>query len=1007
MPMKAEMASKNSDYDPQQVELKWQHYWEERGVYSPDLDNAQKPFYNLMMFPYPSAEGLHVGNMFMQTGSDIYGRFMRMNGFDVFEPMGLDGFGIHSENYALRVGKHPMEQAKISQENFYRQMRMTGSGFDWSRLLETYDPAYYRWTQWLFIQMFKHGLAYRKKAQVNWCPSCKTVLSDEQVIAGECERCGSVVEKRNLEQWFFRITEYARKLLDNLKELDWSERVKIAQRDWIGRSEGALITFSVEETDRQIKVFTTRPETLHGATFLVISPEHEIVAELLELKFKVAKSQIDQVQAYVKQAQMKTDQERTAEGKEKTGVFSGLYVMNPVTNEKIPVWVADYVLGGYGTGAIMAVPAHDQRDFEFAKKYNLSIKHVVMFSSVDKDNPPQKGKESAKRDVIIGIVHNPKTDKYLALKWKQLPWTTFVTGGVEGEEDAIEAARREVAEETGFTDIEFVRVLGGPTEAFYYAQHKGVNRQTKAYSVLFELKSMKKNEVAPEEQRLHELEWLTLDEMQKDKNLRHVEFPLIYDWITSGSDVYTGSGVLVNSGEWDGWQMPDEIDKVFRYIKERDIGERTENYHLRDWLISRQRYWGPPIPMIYCEKCAQEGRSWFTTDEAKSQRKVSDFKFKISNSEAEAAVGWYPVPDDQLPTVLPYIKDFKPLGTGKAPLANHPEFYETTCPMCGGPARRETDVSDTFLDSAWYFFRYTSTDIDTSSFDIERVKKWLPVNIYIGGAEHSVLHLLYARFVTMALHDFGLIGFDEPFTRFFAHGLIIKEGAKMSKSKGNVIVPDEYIAKYGADTLRMYLMFLGPFNQGGDFYDTGIEGMFRFVRRVWILLTKEKKAETKDQKLAAENLFWMHKTIKAVTEDIRELAYNTAIARMMEWYNFLSRNSVVTSEEKEVFLKLLAPFAPHMTEELYHTLLDHSLDESIHQSTWPQYDEKYLVSESVTIVIQVNGKRRADIMIPSSHVSDKVFVQEKAQAKVDKYLKDQTTAKVFYVPGKIINFVLK
>lgn len=1032
---------KKTIYQPLDIETKWQTIWESDNTYSPDLDEPKKSFYNLMMFPYPSAEGLHVGNMYAFTGADVHGRFVRMQGFQVFEPIGLDGFGIHSENYALKVGTHPYDQAQKAQKNFYRQFKMTGNGYDWNHTLETYDPSYYKWTQWLFVEMFKHGLAYRKAAQVNWCPSCKTVLSDEQVIAGECERCGSAVEKRNLEQWFFRITNYAQKLLDNLDKLDWTERVKTAQHNWIGRSEGAIIKFPVnsgqsskngQKSDELLKdgksyidVFTTRPDTLFGATFLVVSPEHPIVNEIKNPEYGISPETVKKVQEYVRQARKKTEQERTAEGREKTGVFSGLSVINPMTKQKLPVWIADYVLLGYGTGAIMAVPAHDQRDFEFAKKYDLPIKHVVMFSSVDTENPPQKGMESTQRDVIIGIVRNPKNGKYLALKWQQQPWTTFVTGGVEEGEGVVEAARREIAEETGYRDLQLVRVLGGPTEAFFYAQHKGVNRQTKAYSVLFELESEKKDTVAAEERELYSLEWLTLDEIQKDQHLRHVEFPLILEWITSGSDVYTGPGVLINSGDWDGWNVPQDTWKVIDWLEEAGIGRREVNYHLRDWLISRQRYWGAPIPMIYCEKCAKEGKSWFTVLQAKQ-----DQRSKIKDQKEDWAVGWFPVPDDQLPVELPYIKDFKPLGTGKAPLANHPEFYETTCPYCGGPARRETDVSDTFLDSAWYFLRYLATDWNDIPFpsvslaqseklkaknegkignwklkieNSERRSAWLPVDIYIGGAEHSVLHLLYARFVTMALKDFGYIDFEEPFTRFFAHGLIIKESAKMSKSKGNVIVPDEYIGKYGADTLRMYLMFLGPFSQGGDFRDTGIEGMFRFVRRVWHLFNTLKFTEQDDQ----EVLTGLHKTIKAVTEDVRDLSYNTAIARLMEFYNLVSSKEGMTKQSAESYLKLFAPLAPHLTEELYHTVFGHPEKESIHHSNWPAYEEKYLVSDQVTIVIQVNGKRRAEIVLTQDEAGNEELVKEKAQEKVFKYLDGQNIVKSIYIRNKILNFVVK
>ncbi len=758
-------------YNPTEIEPKWQKIWSQKGTYKVNLDlpaqagKAKKPFYNLMMFPYPSAEGLHVGNVYAFVGSDIYGRFTRMKGFDVFEPIGLDGFGIHSENYALKVNKHPKDQAKISQENFYRQLHLIGNAFSWDRKVETYDPDYYKWTQWIFIQLFKKGLAYRKKSPVNFCPKDLTVLADEQVIDGKCERCGSMVEKRDLEQWFFKITDYAQRLLDNLATMNWSEKVKIAQKNWIGRSEGMMINFD------EIKVFTTRPETVDGATFLVLSLQHPYIQEI---KNKVDAKKVQEIEKYIESHSAKASRDKKA----KTGVFTGFYVRNTVTGKNIPVWIADYVLMEYGTGAIMAVPAEDERDKEFAKAHKIEI---------------------------------------------------------------------------------------APTS----------------------LKAMPK-------------------------------------------------------------------------------GQQVVNYHLRDWLISRQRYWGPPIPMINCEKC-----------------------------------GWQPVADDQLPVLLPDVKDWKPRsassGQTKSPLASIESFVNTTCPNCKGPAKRETDVSDTFLDSAWYFFRYISTDNKKNAWTEARVKKWLPVHMYIGGAEHSVLHLLYSRFLTMVFKDLGFTDFEEPFARFYAHGLLIKEGAKMSKSKGNVVVPDEYIRKYGADTLRTYLMFLGPFNQGGDFYDSGIEGVFKFLNRVYKLLSEVKLEEQKSK----SSLQMMHKTVKRVTEDMENLRFNTSIAKLMEWYNFLSKQTSISKDEVITFLKLLAPFAPHMTEELYSSFSK----DSIHLSSWPVFEAEMLKEEQATIVVQVNGKFRDSITIESSKIGDQKFIEDKArEGRAKNYIKE--VKKVIYIEGKILNFVV-
>ncbi|PJC54431.1 MAG: leucine--tRNA ligase [Candidatus Levybacteria bacterium CG_4_9_14_0_2_um_filter_35_21] len=897
-------------YNPSEIEPKWREVWEKEGTYKPDLESSDKPFYNLMMFPYPSAEGLHAGNMYAFTGADIYGRFKRMQGFSVFEPIGLDGFGIHSENYALKIGKHPMEQAKISEKNFYRLLHETGNSYDWSRTVETYDPKYYKWTQWIFTQMFKKGLAVRKKSPVNFCPSCKTVLADEQVITkiknqrskikdgkeeldgekvGVCERCETIVEKKNLEQWFFKITDYAERLLNNIPELNWSEIVKIAQTNWIGKSEGMSIEFKIQNSKFKIEVFTTRPDTLFGATFLVLAPEHEIVASLLESRIKNQESRIGEIREYAEKAKKKSDLERQAEGKEKTGVFSGLYAVNPVNNEQIPVWIADYVLASYGTGAIMAVPAHDLRDFEFAKKYNLGIKPVI-------------------RD----------------------------------------------------------------------------------------LEEKNKNELA---------------------------------------EAYSGDGEIMNSQDWNGWKYPQDKEKVFKWLEEKKIGQKKAHYHLRDWLISRQRYWGPPIPIIYCRKC------WEVKSEKLKVKSEQGKDYKLIDNEEWAIV---PVPEKDLPVELPYIENYKPIGTGKSPLATHPEFYNVKCPNCGGDAVRETDVSDTFLDSAWYFLRYLATDWDDMPFpsvkfaqnlklktkNLKEIENsalrvaWLPVHMYIGGAEHSVLHLLYSRFMTMFLHDLGLISFEEPFSRFFAHGLLIKEGAKMSKSKGNVIIPDAYIKKFGADTMRCYLMFLGQFSQGGDFYDTGIEGMNRFLKRIWVLAQNVNLSEKEEDK---EVLRVLHKTIKGITGDIEKLSYNTSLAKLMEFYNFISDKKTIGKDVLEDFLKLLAPFAPYLSEELFQLFLKSKIKNqkskmntnkqlnnktakfnSIHLQKWPEFDPKFLVQDKVTIVVQVNGRVRDNFKFQTSNLKLKKNVEEEAKKseKVKAYLEGKKIIKIIYVEGKIINFVI-
>jgi len=745
--------SKQAVYNHHLIEQKWQIVWSNCGLYSPDIKKAKKPFYNLWMFPYPSAEGLHAGHAFASTGSDIYGRFMRMNGKTVFQPIGYDSFGIHSENYAIKINEGPHEVVRRTTKHYEEQMRSLGHGYDWTKTLTTSSPDYYKWTQWLFIKMWQKGLAYKKKAEVNFCPSCKTVLADEQVIDGACERCQSEVGKKDLEQWFFKITDYADKLLSGLDKINWSERVVKAQRGWIGKSEGMIIKFG------DVEVFTTRPDTLNAVTFLA-------TAELYE------------------------------EGsKEKKGEFTGKYAVSPLDGRKIPIWKTNYVTSGYGTGIIMGVPAHDARDMDFARKYHLNI-------------------------------------------------------------------------------------------------------------------------------------------IQKD---------------------------------------PDQ--KLWDEIENKGWGKKHTNYHLRDWLVSRQRYWGAPIPMIYCDKCK-----------------------------------WNPVPEKDLPVLLPSISDYKPEGTGKGPLANHPDFFSVSCPQCGSNATRETDVMDTFVDSSWYFLRYPSVG---SEFEIPRLpwnpeitKKWLPVDLYFGGAEHSVLHLMYARFVTMVLHDLKLLDFEEPFPRFFAHGLMIKDGAKMSKSRGNVVNPDEYVSKYGADTLRLYLMFVGPMDGYPDFRDTGIEGMYRFVSKLWRLFSITKDASLAIRK--SEMDIKMHQTIKKVTEEIQEFKYNTAIAAIMELVNvFIKNSSQISISNLKSLALLLAPFTPHLAEEVWHEVLGNK--NSIHISSWPKYDPKLIKEENVIIVIQINGKLRSQLTVNSeqSTVKEEIMKLVKKDEKAAKWLESKKVNKVIYVPGKIINFVIQ
>jgi leucyl-tRNA synthetase len=811
-------------YDPSAVERKWQRLWEERGTNSfslEELRDARDPFYNLMMFPYPSAEGLHVGNIYAFTGADVHGRYQRLRGRTVFEPMGFDAFGIHSENFALKVGTNPMDLIPKNVANFTRQLKRIGGMFDWSHSVDTTDPDYYKWTQWVFVQLFRAGLAERKEAPVNWCPSCMTVLANEQVIAGACERCGTPVEQRKIAQWFFKITQYAQRLLENLERIDWSEKTRKAQLNWIGRSEGARLTFPLldpegSESGTVIDVYTTRPDTVFGATYMVLSPEHPLVEAVTREGLSAP------VYAYRDKARAKDLVERQKVDKTKTGVSTGGYCRNPATGEPIPIWIADYVLMDYGTGAIMAVPGHDQRDFDFAKQFELPIVRVVAAPGDGPDTPLE--------------------------------------------------------------------------------------------------------------------------------------------------EAYVGPGTLVSSGQFDGTDVSESVRVVTEWAARSGWGEAQVNYRLHDWCISRQRYWGPPIPVVYCDVC-----------------------------------GPVVVPEKELPVVLPRLEDFKPDQSGVSPLARLEEWYVTTCPDCGATARRETDVSDTFLDSGWYFLRYPSTDFDDKPFDAALTKKWLPVDTYIGGNEHAVLHLLYSRFLTMVLHDLGYLDFEEPYDVFRAHGLIIAEGAKMSKSKGNVIVPDPLIEEFGADTLRTYLMFLGPFEEGGDYRQDGIQGPHGFLHRLWDTVASVAGGEDLEPDAGVERK--LHQTIRQVTEQIPTLQYNTAIAALMECLNAVRAGGRRPARaEVEPLVPLVAPFAPHIAEELWQRL---GHPESIFDApNWPEFDAAKAVESTVTIAVQVNGRLRASIQVAKGATEAEVVAAARAEENVARHLDGAKERRVVYVKERLVNFVV-
>jgi len=804
-------------YPHEKVESKWRAYWKEHGLHEPDLDNPADKLYTLVMFSYPSGDKLHCGHWYNFGPTDTWARFQRMNGHNVFEPMGFDAFGLPAENYAIQHGVHPDKSTQDNIDYMRKQLRQIGAMYDWRNEVDTSDPEYYKWTQWLFLKLFELGLAYKKKAPVNWCPSCETVLANEQVIDGKCERCDSQVEKKHLEQWFFKITDYAEKLLDGLEKIDWPEKTKAMQRHWIGKSVGAEMLFALKkDPETTINVFTTRPDTIYGATYLVLAPEHPLVEDI------TTDDQKDTVLNYVQRAENTSDIERLAEDREKTGVFTGAYATNPFTEEAIPIWIADYVLYTYGTGAIMAVPAHDERDYEFARKFGLPIVEVI---SPD------------------GEVHD--------------------------------------------TD-----------------------------------------------------------------------------------ECFSDHGILLNSGEYSGMKSREAIKQIAADCEKRDIGKASVQYRLRDWLISRQRYWGAPIPVVYCHQC-----------------------------------GTVPVPAEELPIELPRDLDLRNTqGSGLAPLGHSEDFVNTTCPECGNDARREIDTMDTFVDSSWYFLRYVDSHYEDGPWNPDRVKKWLPVDQYVGGAEHATMHLLYARFVIKALHDAGLLHFNEPFQRLLHQGTITKDGAKMSKSRGNTVSPDEFIDKYGSDIFRMYLMFMGPYEDGGDWSDKGIVGIDRFVNRMWRLIethgsTSNKMCSDGDLKRV------MHNTIKSVREDTADFKFNTAISRIMEYVNALyKQEDAIGVDNLEVLARLIAPFAPHLGEELWEKLGNNP---SIFQVELPEYQEDLLQEESVTIVVQVNGKVRGNFAAPIDSEEDLLKESAIELDNVKKYIEGKKIIKSVVIPNRLVNLVVK
>jgi leucyl-tRNA synthetase len=1127
-------------YNPKEIEPKWQQVWRETGIYKADMSRTDDKFYIVPMLPYPSGD-LHIGHWYNFAPTDTVARFHRMLGQNVFQTVGFDAFGLPAENAAIKRNTQPAVWTYGNIETMTRQLEQIGASYDWDHSLATCKPDYYRWNQWLFLKLFEKGLAYRARRMVNWCPKDLTVLANEQVVGEEnvCERCGTPVIQKELEQWFFKITDYAERLLEDLENVDWPEKVKTMQENWIGKSQGALVKFKVaskadyvllhgfsgspktnffpwlakelgdkayipdlpnssrpdakeqaefvlknhkfsgdtvllghsygsvsvlrilEQLDKPVKktvlvagfaqpgfpdrkrpfeettdwnfdfkkikqnagelvilrasndtavvperadylqeklggrivdfeasdnhvtgeiepvvlenlganieVFTTRPDTIYGATYMVLAPEHPVVKQITSDECR------ERVENYIEETKRKTELERKEGEKHKTGTFTGAYAVNPATKKKIPIWIADYVLASYGTGAIMAVPAHDERDREFAQKFELPIQEVVANFHVYEDrHKAREGLETLRRHVVDAIITNGKGEYLLLFENDDYH---FVGGGVDPEDkDDIEALKREIKEESGYIDIKSIREVSNTLSAHGYRATKNKNQivDGKFYEVVLGSDKRVDSEAEAGE---HQLKWVKKEEVAN--LLSWYGHQAGWEQYLNGVKHFDGEGMLINSGKYSGLSSAEARERIVSDLAKEGIAKEQTNYRLRDWLISRQRYWGTPIPIIYCDKC-----------------------------------GIQTVPEKDLPVVLPEDVEFE--LTGRSPLMEREDFVNTKCPNCGGAAKRETDTMDTFVDSSWYYLRYLDNKNGQAAFDVDLINKWMPMDHYIGGIEHAILHLLYARFITKFLHDYHGLKFEEPFKKLTNQGIILgPDGQKMSKSKGNVVNPDEQVTSYGTDSLRLYLMFMGPYEQGGPYSMGGIAGTRRFLDRVWTLIGEFLESDSGPRSNIEETALvaTTHRTIKKVTQDLEKLDFNTAIAAMMslvnELYRFKAEDGVSQTpgwrQSLETLVQLLAPFAPHIAEELWHEL---GHEDSVHIGRWPEWDNSLVTDEMMTLAIQINGKVRAEITLLADISEEEILKLAKENEKIVALIDGQKIKKEIYVPGRLVSLVV-
>lgn len=936
----------------QNVEKKWQEYWKNHHTFEAHIDKSKEKYYYLVEFPYPSGAGLHVGHVRSYTALDTLARKKRLMGYNVLFPMGWDAFGAPAEQYAIKNHIHPSIAVKENIKTFKSQIEKLGISFDWSREFATTDPEYYKWTQWQFLQFFKHGMAYKAKKNINWCPKCKMGLSNEDSSGGVCERCGTQVVQKEKEQWMLRMSDYAEDLIDGLNDTDFQERTKVAQINWIGKSTGAEVDFKLKQVNEKLTVYTTRPDTLYGVTFMVIAPEHPYV-DLYSGLIKNMNEVID----YREQTNKKTEFERTQLVKDKTGIkLEGLSAINPINNKEIPIYISDYVMMNYGTGAIMAVPAHDTRDYDFAKKFGIDIIQVLE----EETGTPHS--DESKKNSIVAIVYDEKQDKYLTINWGNNGGRLFVGGTIKENESSLECAIREIAEETGYTDISLVKTAF-KINHHYYAYNKDKYFNIQATPFLFTLNSDKMVSQNLDDDEKFQVEWVSKDIIQKEvvDELHKKSFEY-----TVNETAMVGDGIHINSDVLDGLHKEEAISKMISYLEEKGIGRKKTNYKLQDWIFTRQRFWGEPIPLIYCDDC-----------------------------------GWVAVPDEDLPVLLPNVAEYEPTDDGESPLARIEEFVNTTCPHCGKPAKRETDTMPNWAGSSWYWLRYMDPHNDKEFASREALEYWGKVDWYNGGMEHATRHLLYARFWNQFLYNIGLVPNKEPFKVRASHGMILGEGGvKMSKSLGNVINPDDIVAEYGADTLRTYEMFIGDYEKEATWSEQGLNGCKRYLDRVVRLGEKVNDSLEYSSELEKD----IHKTIKKVTEDIDALKFNTAVSSLMILLNKMEKMDSISKKDYRTYLTLLNPIAPHITEELNE---EYQLGSAICESSWPSYEEDKLVDSEKEIAVQVNGKVRATILVHIDDTDDIIKEKALSEDNVKKHIEGKEIVKIIVIKGKIVNIVVK